>query len=80
MKGWSTILWDTVHLLNQKVVYGALSLIKKIHKSGNNHNQGIEAGVVLFTITPTATLNLSFLFPHLELFRVADLSPKGAFS
>lgn len=53
LDGRGALLQDTVYVLNQKPLYGAVSWIGRIH---GFDNQEIEAGVTLLTITPSVPL------------------------
>jgi hypothetical protein len=53
MEGWSRVLQKAVYALNQYLIYGTVSPIAMIHGS---RNQGMENGILPFTITPSDTL------------------------
>jgi hypothetical protein len=59
MEGWGRVLQKAVYALNQRLIYGTVSPITRIHES---RNQGVEKGIVPLTITPSDPLG-KFLLP-----------------
>jgi dUTPase len=57
MEGWDIVLQKAVYALNQRLIYGTVSPIARIHGS---RNQGVEKGIVLFTIAPSDPLGNFF--------------------
>jgi hypothetical protein len=59
MEGWDIVLQKAVYALNQRLIYGTVSPIARIHGS---RNQGVKKGIVPLTITPSNPLG-KFLLP-----------------
>ena len=53
MKGWGKVHWKTAFALNQYSVYGAVSMIARIHRNRDIRNQGMKIQLALLLLLVT---------------------------
>jgi hypothetical protein len=59
MEGWGRVLQKAVYALNQRLIYGKIFPIARIHRS---RNQGVEKEIIPLTVIPSDLLG-KFLLP-----------------